>query len=681
MIFKNILRNEIVKRIQAAVACASILSYMGQPMETRRRVQLTLPMIFGATIVLVLLAFGRSLFQGFAPLDDDLLITRNLAVRGMTAGNLKTVFTSYDPELYIPLTFVSYQINYMIAGLSPWTYHLTNILLHAGNALLVMRAAFLLTRMRGGAAFRVPAIFAGMLFAAHPLHTEAVAWLAGRKDLLSAMFFLSAWIGYIRHRGMAGAARSSATYWISVILFLCGLLSKVMALTLPAVLLLTDILIERRKWSWKIMIDKIPYAALSGIFLMIAMFGKERIIAHHSIAETALMAAKSATFYLQKFLMPVHLGVFYPYSGEIDILLPAFLIPAAIMIALIACAAFCLMRRMQWVTFGVAFFLTALAPTFINFHKGGEMYFASDRYPYLPIAGAVIIIGMTINTLLQRVIPDETKNDMRKTAISAPEFAPIAMASAAAGCAVILALATLSFFQTKIWDSQETLFGNTLKLYPESVAARDALAAMDRQTGRYERAIKLLRDGLAYGENLQLRMGLGTVYAKVGRVEDAADQFRQASKLAPENPEPLVALGVLDEYNGKVSDAMEKYLRAVEIDPSYVSARNKLGSLMLETGRMAEAEEQFRAALEWNPNTEGVLYNLSLILDAQRQTGEALALLERAYALSADDPRIMAALAAHLLSSDPARARGLLEQTLRMDPGNQDAKNLLEKLH
>lgn len=666
MIVKNILRNEIVKRMRAAVACASILSSMGQPMETRRTARLTLPMIFGATIVLILLAFGRSLFQGFAPLDDDLLITRNLAVRGMTAGNLKTIFTSYDPELYIPLTFVSYQINYMMAGLSPWIYHLTNILLHAGNALLVMWTAFLLARMRVGAAFRVPAIFAGMLFAVHPLNTEAVVWLAGRKDLLSAMFFLSAWIGYIGYRRMTGAARSPAAYWISVILFLCGLLSKVMVLTLPAVLLLTDILIERRKWSWKILIDKIPYATLSGVFLVIAMFGKERIIAHHSIAETALMAAKSTTFYLQKFLMPIRLGVFYPYRGEIGVLLPAFLIPTVIMITLIGFATFCFVRGTRWVTFGVAFFLITLAPTFINFHKGGEMYFASDRYPYLPMVGLVILMAMAILFIWNKI------------AAMPHSYNSVWPRGACTG--IICALTIMSYLQTHIWDSPESLFGNTLKLYPESVAARDALAAMDRQTGRYERAIKLLRDGLAYGENLQLRMGLGTVYAKVGRVEDAADQFQQALKLAPENPEPLVALGVLDEYNGKVSDAMEKYLRAVEIDPSYVSARNKLGSLLLEAGRMAEAEGQFRAALKWNPNAEGVLFNLSLILDSQRQTGKALALLERAYALSADDPRIMAALAAHLLSSDPARARGLLEQVLRMNPGNQDAKNLLKKL-
>jgi len=614
--------------------------------------------IVGMTFLLVLLAFGRSLVQGFAPLDDDLLITRNLAIRGMTFEHLKTVFTTYDPELYIPFTFVSYQINYLIAGLHPWIYHLTNIVLHAGNTILVMWILFLLTK---GAAVLRPYIivFAGLIFAVHPLNTEAVVWLAGRKDLLSTMFFLASWGMYIQYRDAKAqrcCARTTA-YCVSVIFFILALLSKVMAVTLPAVLLMTDVMIERRRWDWKILIDKIPYAILSGIFLGLATAGKERIIAHHSIVETALMAAKSTVFYLQKFLFPVHLGVFYPYRGEIGLWLPTFLISTVIMLVLIGCAGFFFIRRMRWVTFGIAFFLITLAPTFINFHKGGEMYFASDRYPYLPMIGLMLLIAMVSEKLIS-VNPRS-----RVMSLFAVLF--------------LLFLSFVSFLQTKIWDSPEALFGNTLRLYPQSVAARDALASMDRQRGNYEQSIKLLRDGLSYGDNLQLRMGLGTVYAKVGRVEDAADQFQQALKIEPDNPEPLVALGVLDEYNKKIADAMEKYRRAVELDPSYVSARNKLGSLLLEEGNMAGAEEQFRAALQWNPNVEGVLYNLSLILDAQGQSDEALTLLEKAYALSPDDPRIMTALAAHLLKGNSTRARGLLERVLRMNPGNAEARRLL----
>lgn len=643
--------------------------------------------IVGGTVLLTGIAFGRTLTQDSAPLDDDLLITHNLAVRGMTPENLKTVFTSYDPELYIPLTFVSYQIDYVIGGLDPWIYHLTNIVMHMINAGLIMLAMYLLMRMYAkpgegdspgrfanrlyGIQTMAPIIFAGWIFAVHPLNTEAVAWLAGRKDLLSTMFFLTAWIGYMRYRdgGDSRIART-AMYWISIMFFVCALLSKIMAVTLPVILIMIDVLIERRKWEWKIMIDKIPYLILSGIFFVVALAGKERILAQHSIYETALMAAKSTVFYLEKFLIPVRLGTFYPYHGEISIFLPEFFVPVMVIVIIAVIVVFgASMWRKEGMAvpcpygaiFGIIFFIVTLAPTFTNFHKGGEMYFASDRYVYLPMMGLLFVIAIGIDAIM-------------KNKVSRHVWMGIA------GTGVIITLTIMSFIQTKIWDSPRTLFANTLTLYPQSVAARSALATMDKNEGRYDQAIKLLRDGLGYGENAQLRMNLGTVFAKVGRVEDAADQFNQTAKLDPLNPEPFVGLGVLDEYNKKIPEAMANYRKAVDMDPSYVEARNKLGSMLLEEGKMTEAEEQFRAALTWNPNAEGVLYNMSLILDAQEKRDEALADLEKANALSPDEPKIMTAIAKHLSTKDPARVRGLIDQVLRMNPRNSDAQTLLKEL-
>ncbi|MSR87540.1 tetratricopeptide repeat protein [Candidatus Peribacteria bacterium] len=647
----------------------------------RRTVLLT----SGACLLLTFLTFGRSLSQNFAPLDDDLLITHNLAVRGVTAEHLKTVFTTYDPELYIPLTFVSYQVNYMIGGLEPWIYHVTNILLHAGNALLVMCVMMLLLRMQKGVAVLHPYImvFAGLIFAIHPLNTEAVVWLAGRKDVLSTMFFLLAYAMYLQYRGRGTACRALTTaYWFSIIFFTLALLSKVMAVTLPAILILTDILIERRKWVWRMLIDKIPYAILSGIFFVIAAAGKERILAEHSLWEMALMAAKSTVFYLQKFLLPSPLGVFYPYRGEISLFLPAFFVPIIILVLLAALLITAARYRAakdgstslitggragdsRGILFGSLFFLLTLAPTFINFHKGGEMYFASDRYMYLPQVGLLFLLVMMGDMILEK-----------GAAVLRPYKGPWMWLATP----IIAILAIMSFQQTRIWDSASTLFGHTLALSPESVAARSALAMMDKDTGKYDHAIKLLRDGIAFGDHPELRMGLCSVYAKIGRVEDAAEQCTQASQLDPTNPEPLVGLGVLEEYEGKTADAMVHYRKAVEMDSSYVSARNKLGSLLLEAGETAEAEAQFRAALQWNPNAEGVLYNLSLILDGQGKLDESLASLEKANELSPDSVMIMTALAGHLLTSNPSRARALLTRVLRIDAKNMEAVRLLRSL-
>lgn len=615
-------------------------------------------------IALALAAFGRSLTQGYAPFDDDLLITHNLAIRGPTPDHLKTVFSTFDPELYIPLTFVSYQINYLIGGLHPFIYHLTNILLHAGNAICVAWLLYLLTKQKW------LSIFAGLIFVVHPLHTEAVVWLASRKDLLSTVFYLLSFGMYLRYRGQGAVCRTTTCYWVSILFFILALLSKVMAVTLPAILILTDILIEQRRWGRKMIIDKIPYIILSGIFLGIALFGKERIVAEHSFMNVALIASKSVVFYIQKILLPVHLGMFYPYRGEISLLVPAFLMPAAVT-ALLLGGVVAAWKKFPWFVYGALFFLITVAPTFLNSQKSGEIYFASDRYPYLPSIGILFIVVYA----LSYVIPSRnSRSEFRNEGHRMPPWARVT------GGVLITILTLLSYQQTKIWDSPNALFSNTLRLYPQSVAARISLASLEKDRGKYDQAIKLLRDGIAYGDDVLLRRTLGTVYAKMGRVDDAADQFRQSLELNPRNPEPLLALGVLDEYSGDLAAAKKKYRQAVEMDPSYVSARNHLGSILLEEGNMNEAEVQFRAALDWNPNAEGVHFNLFLILDARGKRDEALEHLEKANELLPDDLQILLSLAEYLIAKDPQRTQELLWRILRTDPVNSDAQRLMKEL-
>jgi len=285
------------------------------------------------TLVLVFLAFGRSLWQGFAPLDDGFLIVWNLAVRGFTRESFRLAFTTYDPELYIPLTLVSFQLNYVTAGLQPWMYHLTNLLLHAANALLVMGLLRMLlthdsSRTREGA--RLAVILCGLLFAVHPLHTEAVVWIAGRKDLLSTFFALLSFIAYLRYR--KGSRRA---YALSIVTFLLALLAKVTPLTLPVAFLLADLLLERRKDGWRMLTDKIPFLLLSTIFGLVAMGGKERVLTEEGYGGAFLLAGKSMMFYTEKLLLPLRLNVYHPYRGAMSLTEPRLLIPSLLLLGLL----------------------------------------------------------------------------------------------------------------------------------------------------------------------------------------------------------------------------------------------------------------------------------------------------------------------------------------------------------
>jgi Flp pilus assembly protein TadD len=566
-----------------------------------------------AIVALSFIAFGRTITQDFAPVDDDLLVVHNLASHGITVEHVKTAFTTFDPELYIPLTFVSFQIDYMIAGLQPWIFHLTNVLLHAINACLVALVLAMLTKRKN------LSIFAGMLFAVHPLNTETVAWIAGRKDLLFTALFLTSFVVYLRSKTIAG-------YVSSIGLHALALLAKVMAATLPVVIVMTEWLHEG-KIRVKTLLRSIPFFALSGGLIAVAILGKERILSNNTPWETILMAAKSTVFYLQKFIAPVGLTMFYPYQGAISILEPAFFIPVITLLLILILSLYSL-RYTRTIFFGFAFFLITLAPTFINFHKGGEMYFASDRYPYLPSVGLFFLIVMGLAELSKK--------------FSIPKNALYAFAAIP-----IVGLTLLSIRQTTFWDTPVSMYERTLKLYPESIAARTSIALIDKQQGRYEHAISLLREGLGHGDNLQLRMALGSVYAKQGRVADAREEFEKAMTLDAKNPEPYVAIGVLDEYEKKIDAAIADYRKAVELDASYVSARNHLATLLFEKGNLDEAEAQLRTALEWNPNADGVLYNLSLILDKTNRRDEARQVLERAHQLVPDDSDIARALQEH----------------------------------
>ncbi|MBU0766429.1 tetratricopeptide repeat protein [Patescibacteria group bacterium] len=544
-------------------------------------------------LVAVLLAFGHSLTQGFAPVDDIFLIVENLAIRGMSFENLKTVFSTYDPELYIPLVFVSYQLNWLISGLEPFGFHLTNILLHVINALLVARILFQLSGKKW------LSIFAGLLFAVHPLHTEAVVWLAGRKDLLSGTFFFSALTLYL-----SSVKGNQRAYILSIIFFALALLSKVIAVTFFGVIVLHLLLIERRRFTKPVIVSLIPYAFLSAIFIVVAMGGKTKIITSIGTWEKILVACKSSIFYVQKFFVPTNLTIIYP-QGEINLWSADILFPVILTVLLIVIAVRS-WRRHPWLSFGIGWYLAVLSPTYLNIGKAGLVFFAVDRYAYLPSVAVLFVLVMLLSNF--RVT--------KKFGISV-------------GGAVIALLIAVSIHQTRFWDTPEGLFQRTLDIYPESIGARVGLSTIYRHQNKLEESFEVLRKGLEQGDNPLLSLYAGYVYAKAGQVDDAKERFKSAAEMDPQNPEPLFALGSLYEKTGKADQAIPLYEQAVVLDDSYVIARARLGFLYLDDGRIDDAREQFLEALKRNINSYEANLGMVEVLEGQGKAQEAQKYIEK----------------------------------------------------
>jgi tetratricopeptide (TPR) repeat protein len=547
-----------------------------------------------ATIALSFLAFGWSLIQNFAPIDDVFLVVKNLTVRGISPETLRLAWTTYDPELYVPLTMMSFQLNYLIAGVHPWIYHLSNLLLHTGNALLVIALIEKITGSRRGA------IAAGLLFAVHPLHTEAVVWVAARKDLLSTFFALLSLNLYVPTHEHP---RTRRAYALSILTFACALLSKITPVGLPIIFFLHDVLLKRESGWLRIVRRQLPYCTVAAVLLIAAMGGKQQVLSQAHLMETILLSIKSSMFYLQKILLPLRFSIFYPYSGSVEIADAAIALPVIMFVLLmIILMRYARHRPMVW--FGLALYIMILAPTFLHFRRAGDLYFAVDRYAYLPSVGIFLLIAMLIERLAHR-LSSQTIHQV---------------------IVIILMISTgLSIHQTTVWNSQESLFTHALKLYPNATRARTNLARKMRRNRSPQEAYDLLQEGVRVADAMELHQQLGYLYAETNHLAEAHQEFLKARDMKPGDPSPLFDIASLAEQTGQSAVAIEGFQAVIDLDPSFVIARVHLAKLLrIEKDDLQGAEEQLHEALRWNPNSVEAHAEFSSLLRANGNIESAL---------------------------------------------------------
>lgn len=611
----------------------------------------------GLFALIGLIVYGSALQNGFVRWDDGLLIYENAAVRTFSLRSLYWIFTNYDPELYIPLTFLSYQLDYLIGGTDPFVYHLHSLILHTLNALLVTWLFFLLFK------HRVIALIAGLLFLVHPLHTEAFAWASGRKDVLSALWFLLSIICYLYAHDRA----SRRLFIASALFFALSLMSKVMTATLPLILLLLDVRMGRTK-DQSMLIDKIPYIGLSIFFGIIALFGKTQVIATTSLLEKILMAFKSAAFYIEKLFVPTDLSVLYPFIGDITIASPAFYIPVLAIVALLV-VAIVLRRIIPDVLYGLIFFFITVAPTFINFAKGDlDLYFASDRYAYVPSVGILMgVMGVTVWMMDRR--RDVPTGRLYGYGIGVVAAIPIVV------------LAWMAHAQSLVWKNTETLFTNVLNHYPSSYVAHANLGNAYRRDDDLESAIKEFEAALAIKPHARTYSNLGAVYRKQGNYSLAQEQYDKALAIDGNSKEAYLGLGLLRDETGQLDEAQAAYERAITIDPSYEEAYVNLGVLQDRRGQYEQAYQTLQKAIAINALLPDALYNLAVIATRLQQYDEAIEAYERTIDLSpmAIAARINLGL---LYAQQGERERSIAQfrTILRIDPDNRAARSALEQL-
>ncbi|HEY6913000.1 MAG TPA: tetratricopeptide repeat protein [Myxococcales bacterium] len=492
-----------------------------------------------ALVALVALVYWPVAGHGFVAYDDPKYVYENPMVqKGLGLAGAAWAFTSFHGSNWHPLTWLSHMLDVQVFGMSPGAHHVVNAALHALDAVLLFAVLARLTNSRWRSAL------VAALFAAHPLHVESVAWIAERKDVLSAALFFCTLLAYERE------ARSGDRRWriVTAAAFAAGLLAKPMLVTVPVILLVLDFWplsrLRTRPDLWLRTREKLPLFALSAASCAVTIVAQDRggaLIGVDDLAPAARVANAivAAALYLWRAIWPSHLAVFYPHPG---LALPAWqvAVAAAALTALIAAAVW-QRRERPFLLAGVAWYLVALSPVIGIVQVG--MQAMADRYTYIPLIGIFVAFAWSL-----------------------PRARPAWIA--AGSSALVLAAAVAARAQVAVWRSSTTLFQHAVDAVPgnwlayknlgvEQFQADDTAAA----AASFETALRL-RPG-----DPDLWADVGTCQLLLGRFEESAASLRQALRMKPSDAEIWMNLGVAEAMLARSQDVDHVLARLRQLDP------------------------------------------------------------------------------------------------------------------
>lgn len=404
--------------------------FLRLPPRVRTLLLIALPLIVTA------IAFYPSLSNGWTTWDDNIYVTDNPVVTSISPENLRIITTRALDGSYIPLTLFSYMVDYHIAGYDPAMYHRTNLLFHLLNVALF----FVFVHRLSGST--VAAVVASILFGIHPMRVESVAWISGRKDVLSMAFFLGACIHYLR---WIDQKPGRPLFW-TFVFFIASLFSKPIGITFPLLLILFDAY-RGRKLSVVLLTEKIPFAVVAGVFAVIAYLGQISVHALRPgtrLFDNAVISLHGIAFYIEKLFLPFRLSNLYVTTEPLTWDFYAM--------AMMTVAGFVLLwkyRENRTLIFGAMFFVIALLPVLqlVRFSK----MFAADRFTYIAYCGLFFGAG---------IIAEGWWNNGNKRRL-------LVILSI-----ITIALGTVTWERCGVWKDSQTLWQDMLSKYPDPVGPR-----------------------------------------------------------------------------------------------------------------------------------------------------------------------------------------------------------------
>jgi protein O-mannosyl-transferase len=589
-------------------------------------------LIAGLLLVIVtLIVFSPAARHGFINYDDDRYVTDNPQVRaGLQWSTISWAFTTFEQANWHPLTWLSHALDCQLVHLNPTGHHVTSLLLHSLNAVLL----FLILEWFTGYTGR--SLMVAALFAVHPLNVEAVAWVAERKSVLSMLFFLLAIAAY----GWYAKKPAIARYLLVAGLFAAGLMSKPMVITLPFVLLLLDYwpldriprspglasgdelpgsahrFAAQTESIVRLCLEKIPLlllsAASAGMTMMVQRAGGAVV----SSARASLLlrienALVSYGLYLEKMIWPSRLAVLYAYPHA----LPMWEVAAASIFLVAVTWAVFRYRRSRYLAMGWFWYLGTMVPMIGLVQVGNQAM--ADRYAYLPLIGVFLMTvwGVADCAAARRI---ETKY------------------LAALGCAVVVALSSTTRIQLTYWQDDFTLWTHALGINPHNFVAEN---------------------------------NLGFALIRQGKRDAAIAHFRTAAELEPADPTSQFNLGIYAQEQGDLPQATARYEAVLQLTSDTqlrASAFANLGTIYFQLRDYARAKQYFEASVKLNRAFPTVIQDLGLIAQKNGDSGETIRYFAWLVSIAPNDVDYFLLAQAFRQAGREADARWAYQQAVRL---------------
>ncbi len=498
--------------------------------------------------------FGQVNHYDFINFDDHAYVTENSSIRSeFSWDGIRWIFGSKYLDVWNPLVWLSFMIDYQIYGFNAGGYHLTNLILHIMSTLLLF---WLFNRMTQSI---WKSAFVAAIFALHPLHVESVAWIAERKDVLSAFFWMLTLCLYVYYTEKPAVTR----YLLVLFSFMCALMSKPMVVTIPLVMILLDYWpLERftlKKGNiilWQLK-EKLPFLILAASISIIRItYAPEYFPLSTRIAN----APVAFVTYLVKTFWPHSMSIYYPFLDDIQ-LTQAFL--ALLLIIIITAAVILMTKRLPYLFVGWFWFAITIAPVIgiieISYSAPCAM---ADRYHYLPSIGISLMVAWGIPNLIKR-----------RTILF-----PAAI--------IILAIMSwVSWKQCSYWENSATLFNHALKVTKNNYLAYQGRGITYGEMELYQEAIEDFDKVISIKKDyVYAYINRGFAYYNIGKYQKAVGDFNEAIRLRPDKAEFYNNRGINYAALGQYEPAIEDLNKAIALKKDYADAYSNRGYIYLQKG-------------------------------------------------------------------------------------------------